>query len=108
MEKIIFDPKHPPDELHIKDVGTFFIVNKNAYYADGRPVEPGKLWICQHCKQSPPFIAWKEIEFAKHMVQVHPEHATVKVEKAVEKIVKIAKKAPPKKITKKKKKKKKK
>ena len=63
------------DELHIKDVGVFFIKGKKAYYADGRPVEPDKLFVCQHCQNSPPFVASKEIDFAKHMVEKHPEQA---------------------------------
>lgn len=78
MEKMKFDSKNPPDELHIKDVGAFFLVNKKAYYKDGRPVEPNKLRVCQHCQSSPPFVATKEIDFAKHMVDKHPEYANGK------------------------------
>lgn len=80
-------------ELHIKDVGEFFIRDKKAYYADGRPVEPGKLFVCQHCTNSPPLVTPKEIDFVKHMIDKHPEHATKEVKKAEEKIVKkVAKK----------------
>ena len=75
------------DELHIKDVGVFFIKDRKAYYADGRPVEKDKLFVCQYCQNSPPFVASKEIDFVKHMIDKHPEHATKKIEKAVEKVV---------------------
>ena len=62
------------DELHIDNVGVFLIDRKNlnAYKMDGTPVRQGNpLWICPHgdC------IAWKEIDFAKHMVENHPEQA---------------------------------
>lgn len=77
-----FDKKNRPDELHLKDVGVFLIQDKKAYYADGRPVEPGKLYVCQHCQNSPPFVTAKEIDFAKHTIEKHPEHATKEVEKA--------------------------
>ena len=83
------------DELHIKDVGVFFIKDKKAYYADGRPVEPGKLWLCEYCQNSPPFVATKEIDFARHMVEKHPEHAkgeTPEAKEAAEK-AEAAKKA---------------
>jgi len=81
------------DELHIKDAGVFFIVGKagerKAYFGDGSPVPPGKLWLCEHCQ----FFSTKEIDFAKHMVEKHPEQAKVKIEKAEEKVVeKTAKK----------------
>lgn len=86
----------------------FFIKDKRAYYANGRPVELDKLRVCQHCTSSPPFVALKEIDFARHMVERHPKQATVEVQEAVsEKVVKTAKKAA-KKVTKKKKKAKKK
>lgn len=95
------------DELHIKDVGVFFIKDKRAYYADGRPVKPDKLRVCQHCQNSPPFVATKEIDFARHMVEKHPEQAKVKIQKAEkEKIVPAEKPVAKKKKAKKKAKKK--
>lgn len=79
--------RRPPigaDELHIKDVGVFYIAGKagerKAYYADGRPVKPGKLWLCKHCQ----FFGTKEIDFARHMVEKHPEHAKGKTPEAKE------------------------
>lgn len=79
------------DELHINQDpkkgtkgGVFFILHKKAYYADGRPVEPDRLWICQHCQHSPPFFAEREIDFAKHIIKEHPEHAKGKTPEARE------------------------
>lgn len=79
------DPKvllEGADELHIKDVGVFFIKDKKAYYKNGRPVEDGKLFVCQHCETSPPFVATKEIDFAEHMIDKHPEYAKGKTPEA--------------------------
>lgn len=42
---------------------------------DGRPVEPDKMWVCQYCTNTPPFTAQREIDFAKHMVEQHPDKA---------------------------------
>lgn len=63
--------------------------------------------VCQHCKQSPPFIATVqkdpktgltksvELVFARHMVEKHPEHAKGKTPEAKEAAEKVeaAKKA---------------
>lgn len=86
------------DELHIKDVGVFFLKDKKAYYKNGKPVEQDKLRVCQHCTSSPPFVATKEIDFARHMVEKHPKQATMKIEEAksekvVEETKKVTKKA---------------
>ena len=64
------------EELHIKDVGTFLWdkSGRKLYYMDGRPIESGKVWLCPHCF----FVGWKEIVFAKHMLERHPEYANGK------------------------------
>lgn len=75
-------------ELHVEeDVkkglkgGIFLIQGRKAYNFDGTPVEPGKIWICPHCECKPgqfPFMNCNEREFAKHMVEKHPEQAKPK------------------------------
>lgn len=75
------------DELHLKDVGVFFIKDKKAYHADGSPVKKGELFVCQHCQHSPPFATPREIDFARHMIEKHPEQATTKVQEAVDEAV---------------------
>jgi len=83
MAEKVFDPKGM-EELHVKDVGAFWLdrKNKKAYEMDGRPVKQGdKLWICPHCGS----ICWKEIDFAKHMIQKHPEKAKPEKPKKPEK-----------------------
>jgi len=53
----------------------FYIKEGKAYYADGRQMELGRAFVCQYCQQSPPFCAEREIDFAKHIIDKHPEHA---------------------------------
>ena len=74
----MLDKSKPSDELGLKDIGKFLMQNKKAYYMDGRPVEPDKLMLCQYCTNPVPFATNKPIDFAKHMVEVHPEHAKPK------------------------------
>lgn len=62
---------------------------------DGRRVEPDKMWVCQYCTNSPPYVTQREIDFAKHMVEQHPDKAkgnTPETMEAIEK-VKVAKQA---------------
>ena len=77
-------------ELHIKDdpkkgiKGGVFLIDirgRKAYNFDGTPVEPDRIWICPYCECKPgqfPFITCQEIEFAKHIIDVHPEYAKPK------------------------------
>lgn len=74
-------------ELHVQDEpkkgikGGVFLVDiqaRKAYNFDETPVAPGRLWICPHCECKPgqfPFITCQEIEFAKHIVEKHPDKA---------------------------------
>lgn len=86
--KDVLDRAKPFNELHVNQDpkrgiqgGIFLIQGREAFDFDGRPVAPGKIWLCQECevaKGQMPFMCYIEIDFLKHMAEKHVTKETKK------------------------------